>query len=148
MVYRSHRWLRFPCCGKAFACPVCHELSGCEAAVFGALATRVLCGFCAHEQNYAAGATKCSGCGKDMLKKSSGHWDGGAGRRDVTSLSSKDRRKNKGAFLCWVWGGGSLHVKKSVCSRCFTGRGFQDAVEQSPARGGSGQKNAGTTGGC
>jgi hypothetical protein len=31
-----------------------------------------------------------------MLKKSSGHWDGGAGRRDVASLSAKDRRKNKG----------------------------------------------------
>lgn len=27
---KSLRWLRFPCCGKACACPVCHELDGCE----------------------------------------------------------------------------------------------------------------------
>ena len=27
---KSYRYFRFPCCGRAFACPVCHELSGCE----------------------------------------------------------------------------------------------------------------------
>ena len=27
----SYRWLRFPCCGRAHPCAVCHELSDCPA---------------------------------------------------------------------------------------------------------------------
>ena len=88
---KSYRWLRFPCCNKAFACPVCHELgSSCAEPRW---ATRQICGFCAHEQRFTADKP-CAKCGKVIgVKKSSAFWEGGKGCRDQTKMSSKDSRK-------------------------------------------------------
>ena len=44
------RWLRFGCCGKAYPCPICHEISQCEGAIDGVMATRMICGQCSKEQ--------------------------------------------------------------------------------------------------
>ena len=44
---KSYRWLRFPCCGRAYPCDVCHndvETHECE------FANRMICGFCSKEQ--------------------------------------------------------------------------------------------------
>ena len=43
---RSYRWLRFPCCGIAFPCDLCHELSDRCDDVTGAWAGRMICGYC------------------------------------------------------------------------------------------------------
>eukprot|EP00966_Prymnesium_polylepis_P141841 3275165-Prymnesium_polylepis.4 len=45
----SYRWLRFPCCGRAHPCAMCHEASDCPAASLGVWATRMLCGKCSRE---------------------------------------------------------------------------------------------------
>ena len=47
---QSYRWLRFPCCGRAHPCAVCHEASDCPAAALGVWATRMLCGKCSRER--------------------------------------------------------------------------------------------------
>jgi hypothetical protein len=60
---KSFRWLRFPCCGRAYPCPACHESSGCPAVAAVARgdgevganqalcrAKRMLCGQCSLEQ--------------------------------------------------------------------------------------------------
>ena len=93
---KSYRWLRFPCCGKAWPCPICHELSGCDGGSMGVLANRMICGKCSHEQNYANSA--CDACKFHMGKSKGGgaHWNGGGGNRDTSTLSRKDHRKNKG----------------------------------------------------
>jgi len=92
---RSLRWLRFRCCGRAFACPICHELDGCEGALDGVRAHRMICGQCGTEQNFCN--KPCESCGFKMgLGKSAAHWQGGSGARNVRELSSKDSRKNKG----------------------------------------------------
>ncbi|GCB77533.1 hypothetical protein scyTo_0015681, partial [Scyliorhinus torazame] len=44
---RSCRWLRFPCCGKAYPCDVCHDEDQDHVME---LASRMLCGYCAKEQ--------------------------------------------------------------------------------------------------
>ena len=90
--------MRFSCCGKAFPCPVCHELDGCEGAVNGQLASRMICGKCSKEQNFAN--APCSGCGFSMIKGKGGggqFWNGGVGTRDKTTLSKKDGKKHAGA---------------------------------------------------
>eukprot|EP00037_Helgoeca_nana_P018896 m.182372 g.182372 ORF g.182372 m.182372 type:complete len:434 (+) comp24639_c0_seq1:848-2149(+) len=91
---KSLRWLRFPCCGKACACPVCHELDGCES--LGTIANRMICGKCSCEQNF--GNRPCESCGFHMGKGRGGasHWSGGGGSRNFSQLSRKDHRKNKG----------------------------------------------------
>ena len=48
---KSLRWLRFPCCGKAFPCVACHidrGADGCNAAAAGLsiMAKRMICGRC------------------------------------------------------------------------------------------------------
>jgi hypothetical protein len=50
---QSLRWLRFPCCGRAFPCDVCHEqATGGSAGACAELpwANRMICGMCAFEQ--------------------------------------------------------------------------------------------------
>ena len=92
---KSLRWLRFPCCGKAFPCPICHDNSECPAAGIGMQAKHMLCGKCAAEQPYAN--KPCIRCefGLGMGKRRS-HWEGGLGLRDTSTLSKKDSRKHKG----------------------------------------------------
>ena len=90
---KSFRLLRFPCCGKAFPCPLCHALSGCQHT--SRLATRQICGFCGHESPISD--KPCVSCGKLMTgSKGANHWNAGRGNRNAATLSSKDKRKNKG----------------------------------------------------
>eukprot|EP00039_Didymoeca_costata_P011389 m.159863 g.159863 ORF g.159863 m.159863 type:complete len:637 (+) comp15159_c0_seq14:255-2165(+) len=94
---KSLRWMRFPCCGRAYPCPTCHELDGCEGAVNGTLATRMICGKCSKEQNFT-NAGGCVACGFHMGKGTkSNFWQGGGGSRDTTTLSKKDTRKHAGS---------------------------------------------------
>ena len=49
---QSYRWLRFPCCGRAFPCASCHEASDCPAASMGVWASRMICGKCSRSAMY------------------------------------------------------------------------------------------------
>lgn len=109
---KSYRYFRFPCCGRAFACPVCHELSGCEFAngTYSVRATHEICGKCSSEQKIEGDSQVCSACKFNMGKRrgrTAHFWSGGT--RDNTLLSKKDCRKKKG-------GGSSLKTtsKKSL----------------------------------
>nr|CCA30109.1 zinc finger (CHY type) protein, putative [Neospora caninum Liverpool]CEL71355.1 TPA: zinc finger (CHY type) protein, putative [Neospora caninum Liverpool] len=87
---KSFRWLRFPCCGKAFPCDVCHDDSADHE---HAWATRMICGFCSKEQ--AFGNRPCE-CGRALTKDgSTAHWEGGKGCRDAVRMNKKDSRKYK-----------------------------------------------------
>lgn len=89
---RSLRWIRFPCCGKAFPCAVCHEKSDCPAASVGVWANRMICGQCSREQPFSPDAP-CRGCGFKMGRGGSkSHWNAGGGMRDPSRLSKKDSR--------------------------------------------------------
>lgn len=87
---QSHRWLRFPCCGRAYPCDVCHDEDQDHPME---LATRMICGFCAKEQAYGNGKP-CVACGSMMTKGSNtSHWEGGQGCRNQTKMSRNDRQK-------------------------------------------------------
>lgn len=87
---QSHRWLRFPCCGRAYPCDVCHDEDQDHPMD---LATRMICGFCAKEQVYGNGKP-CVACGSMMTKGShTSHWEGGQGCRNQTKMSRNDRQK-------------------------------------------------------
>jgi hypothetical protein len=90
---KSHRWLRFPCCGLAFPCPVCHD--GAQSHPHER-AKRMLCGHCSREQPF--NNAPCVACGEDLCVRAArtSHWEGGAGQRVQALLSSKDRRKFTG----------------------------------------------------
>ncbi|XP_067871479.1 uncharacterized protein si:dkey-24l11.2 [Heterodontus francisci] len=91
MHYRkSCRWLRFPCCGKAYPCDVCHDDDQDH---IMELASRMICGYCAKEQPYNNGKP-CITCGAMMTKGSrSSHWEGGHGCRNKIKMSHKDKQK-------------------------------------------------------
>ena len=70
------RWLRFPCCGRRFACDLCHEeqTDGHEMK----WAQRMVCGYCSHEQPLGE---QCKHCGKRIARSARGalgaattHW--------------------------------------------------------------------------
>lgn len=91
----SHRWLRFPCCGRRFPCDLCHEqhTDGHEMK----WAKSMACGFCSLEQRVDS---KCTGCGKKLATSASNpngrrtrFWEGGEGQRDKTRLSRRDVHK-------------------------------------------------------
>jgi len=91
----SHRWLRFPCCGKRFPCDLCHEeaTDGHEMK----WATRMVCGFCSLEQSLG---NRCISCEKRLTTSSSRpegkptrFWEGGTGQRNKRFLSVKDPHK-------------------------------------------------------
>lgn len=87
---QSHRWLRFPCCGRAYPCDVCHDEDQDHPME---LATRMICGFCAKEQAYGNGKP-CVACGSMMTRGSNtSHWEGGQGCRNQTKMSRNDRQK-------------------------------------------------------
>ncbi|XP_078063760.1 uncharacterized protein LOC144489773 [Mustelus asterias] len=91
---RSHRWLRFPCCGKAYPCDVCHDDDQDHVME---LASRMLCGYCAKEQPYNNGKP-CIACGAMMTKGSySSHWEGGQGCRNRIRMNHKDKQKYSNA---------------------------------------------------
>lgn len=86
---KSFRWLRFPCCGKAYPCDECHDEKEDHEMQF---ANRMICGFCAKEQTFAANRD-CIMCGSNMTKKTGSHWEGGKGCRDVVKMSRGDKKK-------------------------------------------------------
>ncbi|XP_059168198.1 uncharacterized protein LOC131950164 isoform X2 [Physella acuta] len=87
----SYRWLRFSCCGKVYPCDICHDKKEDHEME---IATRMICGHCCKEQNFA-GMRPCSGCGQHMTKVRSAHWEGGTGCRDKIAMSTKDQQKYK-----------------------------------------------------
>ncbi|CAN7992702.1 unnamed protein product [Ixodes hexagonus] len=90
---KSFRWLRFPCCGKAYPCDKCHEEQ--EGSHEMKFATRMICGHCAKEQPFAA-EKPCVACGSFMTKKPTAHWEGGRGCRDSIKMSRDDNKKYSG----------------------------------------------------
>ena len=91
---KSYRWFRFPCCGKLFACDICHENANSDAHEMQ-WATRQVCGFCSREQVYSA--TKTCVCGKDLVRKDhGGFWEGGKGTREKGKMNRNDSHKFKG----------------------------------------------------
>ncbi|KAJ1726363.1 hypothetical protein LPJ61_005240 [Coemansia biformis] len=95
---RSNRWLRFPCCGKAYPCVTCHDDKEDHDHEY---AQSMLCGHCAKEQRiaHAQQTGLCSGCGAQVFKHVDGYrafWQGGTGVRDHTRMSRKDPKKYQG----------------------------------------------------
>lgn len=86
---KSHRWLRFSCCGKVFPCDKCHDDVSMHVAEH---ANRMLCGACSREQTITK---ECEHCGYSYIPRHSSHWEGGRGMRDQTRMSKKDSRKYK-----------------------------------------------------
>ncbi|KAM9352364.1 uncharacterized protein ABDE67_007223 [Symphorus nematophorus] len=87
---QSHRWLRFPCCGRAYPCDVCHDEDQDHPME---LATRMICGHCAKEQPYSNGKP-CVSCGMMMTRGTrTSHWEGGLGCRNKVKMSRNDRQK-------------------------------------------------------
>ncbi|CAL8355880.1 unnamed protein product [Lota lota] len=87
---QSHRWLRFSCCGRAYACDVCHDEDQDHCME---RATRMICGHCATEQPYGNGKP-CVGCGAMMTRGAhSSFWEGGLGCRNKVKMSRNDRQK-------------------------------------------------------
>lgn len=91
----SFRWFRFQCCGKAFACDVCHDASDCAEANLGKIASRMICGLCSKEQS--ASVKVCS-CGNEVGRKTNKttHWEGGKGCRNPHMMSASDKQKFRG----------------------------------------------------
>eukprot|EP00003_Mantamonas_plastica_P011477 TRINITY_DN211_c0_g1_i3.p1 TRINITY_DN211_c0_g1~~TRINITY_DN211_c0_g1_i3.p1 ORF type:complete len:494 (-),score=190.28 TRINITY_DN211_c0_g1_i3:693-2174(-) len=90
---RSYRWLRFPCCGKAYACHACHDKE--ENHPFKFAKTQV-CGWCCKSQSFEK--ENCVACGKSLTGKggSNGFWEGGKGVRDQKKMSKKEKKKFAG----------------------------------------------------
>ncbi|KAM4618472.1 uncharacterized protein ACJ7VT_007854 [Polymixia lowei] len=87
---QSHRWLRFPCCGRAYPCDACHDEDQDHPME---LATRMICGHCAKEQPYNNGKP-CVSCGSMMTRGTrTSHWEGGLGCRSKVKMNRNDRQK-------------------------------------------------------
>uniref|UniRef100_A0A8D2ZFD1 Nucleoporin NUP42 n=1 Tax=Scophthalmus maximus TaxID=52904 RepID=A0A8D2ZFD1_SCOMX len=87
---QSHRWLRFPCCGRAYPCDGCHDEDQDHPME---LATRMICGYCAKEQPYGNGKP-CISCGSMMTRGTrTSHWEGGLGCRSKVKMNRNDRHK-------------------------------------------------------
>ncbi|OWF40768.1 uncharacterized protein LOC110463370 [Mizuhopecten yessoensis] len=87
---KSFRWFRFPCCGKCYACDLCHEER--EDGHEMVLANRMICGFCCREQPFAL-ERPCLSCGHSMTKSTTHHWEGGMGCRDKIRMGRNDSQK-------------------------------------------------------
>ena len=95
----SHRWLRFPCCGRLYPCDLCHEIGADHDLQW---AKRHVCGWCSVEQSIA---DTCKACGKKLTGSSASgtagtrtrHWEGGAGCRDRARLDRRDAAKHRGS---------------------------------------------------
>ncbi|KAJ9087765.1 hypothetical protein DSO57_1030053 [Entomophthora muscae] len=96
---RSNRWLRFPCCGKAYPCDTCHDdaSQGDHDMIF---ASAMICGFCSQETRYQYHREDplCSRCGHKLTGSSKGKafWEGGKGTRDPSKMSRNDPKKYAG----------------------------------------------------
>ncbi|GBG33416.1 DnaJ-like subfamily C member 2 [Hondaea fermentalgiana] len=94
---KSLRWLRFPCCGLAYPCEICHDANGeCAETKWP---TQQICGFCGTEQPDSRNKP-CTNCGKYInVTKASSHWEGGKGQRNKALMSHNDSRKYKNSKL-------------------------------------------------
>eukprot|EP01136_Pigoraptor_vietnamica_P009735 Opistho-1_new@3124 len=94
---RSHRWLRFPCCNRAYPCDMCHEANKPDAHEM-AWANRMICGFCSKEQSYS---NKPCSCGGELVGGTSaqGYWEGGKGCRNQLAMNRKDAHKYSNSKL-------------------------------------------------
>ncbi|KAJ2726461.1 hypothetical protein GGI07_000599 [Coemansia sp. Benny D115] len=95
---RSRRWLRFPCCGKAYPCVVCHDEKEDHDYEYAQV---MICGNCAKEQRIAKAEHTglCASCGFQVIKKIDGNnafWQGGTGVRDRNRMNRKDSKKYQG----------------------------------------------------
>ncbi|KAH3840515.1 uncharacterized protein LOC127879356 [Dreissena polymorpha] len=88
---KSFRWLRFPCCGKAYPCDLCHNDKEDHEMKF---ANRMICGYCCREQAYAS-ERPCVGCSSSLTKVRTAHWEGGKGCRNRIAMSKNDEKKYK-----------------------------------------------------
>merc|ERR1712203_64737 len=88
---KSYRWLRFPCCGRAFPCDACHDEQTDHVHEW---ATRMLCGHCSHEQPFSK--DRCALCGAAQSRNKTAHWEGGEGCRNRTLMARGDSHKYKG----------------------------------------------------
>jgi len=88
---KAYRWLRFPCCGRAFPCDVCHDE---QTDHMHEWATKMLCGLCSQEQPFTKDS--CTHCGASQNKSKGGYWEGGEGCRDRTKMAKDDPHKYKG----------------------------------------------------
>ncbi|KAJ1993669.1 hypothetical protein GGI25_001560 [Coemansia spiralis] len=95
---KSQRWLRFPCCGKAYPCVACHDDKEDHDHEYAQI---MICGHCAKEQRIskAEHTGMCTSCGSQVVRKIDGNhafWQGGTGVRDRTRMSRKDSKKYQG----------------------------------------------------
>jgi len=91
---KSKRWLRFPCCGKAFPCDICHDATSDHESMW---AKRMICGFCSVEQPFND-SKPCTNCSASLCTTTTNksHWEGGAGCRDKTKMNKKEAKKYRG----------------------------------------------------
>ncbi|KRW99752.1 Homeodomain protein [Pseudocohnilembus persalinus] len=90
----SFRYFRFPCCGKAYPCDICHQ-NGEAKDHEQEYAKAMICGFCGKEQAVKQTCTKCNSKLTKIPKKG-GHWENGEGVRDKKKMCSKDKQKYRG----------------------------------------------------
>jgi hypothetical protein len=86
----SQRWLRFPCCGKAYPCDICHE-EACTLAGEEAWANRMICGHCSTEQSIAG---TCKACNKSLTKRRA-PGESGVPKKGRSALQKKEGVKIK-----------------------------------------------------
>lgn len=89
---KSHRWFRFPCCGRAFPCDECHCQDATSRNHEPEWANRQICGYCSRE--FPISQRYCE-CGEQpaAAARHTAHWEGGKGTRDQTAMSKKDGKK-------------------------------------------------------
>jgi len=90
---KSFKWFRFPCCGRAFPCDICHE-ENVKGSHEMTRANRILCGMCSRDQPIS---DKPCVCGFNPFGTRRSHfWEGGTGMRDQNRLCKNDARKYVG----------------------------------------------------
>ncbi|KAL0482069.1 hypothetical protein AKO1_013253 [Acrasis kona] len=89
----SQRWLRFPCCGKAYPCDICHE-EACSEMTGEAWANRMICGHCSFEQPVSS---SCKACNKSLTKRRAPGVDGNIklGRSAIKKREAKTKASKK-----------------------------------------------------
>jgi len=88
---KSFRWFRFPCCGRAYPCDLCHDEDASNAGHTAEWAQRQICGACSREMSVTQ--KECA-CGAEPAStRHSAHWEGGKGMRDQSQMSKKDNKK-------------------------------------------------------
>ena len=91
---KSFRWLRFPCCGKAYPCDECHNLENPNHKA--EWANRMICGYCSKEQPFSQKLCSCGSALSTASMKTTAFWEGGKGTRNAVSMSKKDAHKYRG----------------------------------------------------